>query len=73
MSLAPKDHAYPNGSAIPTGNASADGMTNGEKAVVGELVQQDEDKGAAVHVCLQFTCNSYDTKHSLSSGTSLTK
>jgi hypothetical protein len=50
MSLQAKDHAYPNGD-VSAAAASPGGMTNGEKAVIGELLHQDQDKGAAVHVC----------------------
>lgn len=50
MSLAAKDHAYPNGEGISAASASAGGMTNGEKVAVGELLDRDQEKGAAVHV-----------------------
>lgn len=49
------DHALQNGNGVSAnGNAtSADpgGMTNDEKVAVGGLLNRDESKGAAVHVC----------------------
>ena len=47
------DHAFSNGTqagASASAAASPGGMTNGEKAVLGELSSRDEQKGAAVHV-----------------------
>jgi hypothetical protein len=50
------DHALPNGKGGVDANgdgtnADPGGMTNDEKQAVGGLLQRDEGKGAAVHVC----------------------
>ena len=45
------DHALPNGNGANANNADPGGMTNDEKQAVGGLVNRDESKGAAVHVC----------------------